>query len=185
MHVHIDTIGPGGFDFEETIESTWLQQALGHDSPYRPCCNGHLKVRLVRKRSDMVRARGHLKVTVEADCVRCLSPVPIDLEIELDVVLVPLSEEPPAASDGELSQEDVGVATYRDRVIDLQALVRDEIFLEMPMSPVCSAEDMDACERFMADVEQHPEPLQVGEASSDEVGCDPRWAALRALKRAP
>ncbi len=181
MRVNVNTIGPDGFDFDEPIEQTWLEAALGSDSPFRPTRAGHLKVHLARRRSDVVRARGSLTVEVEADCSRCLFPVPTTLELELDVILFPQGREPKAGADGELGEEDIGVATYRDDVIDLHDMVRDEIFLEMPMTPTCKHADPRDCVHFVNNLGARTSDVQFGD-EHEEAKIDPRWASLGKLK---
>lgn len=182
MRVHVDTIGTDGFDFDEPIDEEWLAEALGDESPYRAVGSGHLKVHLERKRASVVQARGHLNVAVKVDCSRCLYPVEIGFTHTLDVVLFPAGSEPSAGNDGELDGADVGVATYDDGVVDLSALVRDEIFLEMPMTPTCESADPRDCEHFMANLGPLEKELEVGEPVPDEKPVDPRWAALKNLK---
>ncbi|MEO1173853.1 MAG: DUF177 domain-containing protein [Myxococcota bacterium] len=182
MRVHVDTIGKDGFDFDEPIDEEWIGGALGDGSPYTAANSGHLKVHLERKRQAVVQARGSLKLAVKVDCSRCLHPVEIEFTHALDVVLFPAGSEPAAGTDGELDGADIGVATYEDGVVDLSALVRDEIFLEMPMTPTCENADPRDCEHFMANLGPLEAELEVGEPTPEEKPVDPRWAALGKLK---
>lgn len=182
MQVHVDKIGSDGFDFDEPIEEEWITESLGAGSPYTPTGVGHLKVHLDRKRGSVVQARGTVRLSVMVDCARCLHPVEISLNQVLDVVLFPAGTEPEPGTDGELNQEDVGVATYEQGVIDLAALVRDEIFLEMPMTPSCDYADPRQCKHFMANLGPLQNELEVGEQAGERPS-DPRWAVLAKLKR--
>ena len=89
------------------------------------------------------------------------------------LALFPRGEEPPAASDGEVADDDMGVGMYEGEEIDLAGLVRDEVFLELPMNLVC----VDSCAGLCP---------QCG-ANLNEGRCtcvpefDPRWQALRGL----
>ncbi len=182
MRVHVDKIGSDGFDFDEPLSLDWMNEALGEDSPFSAAKEGRLKVHLERRRGGVVQARGTLQVTLASDCARCLYPVEVTLNHDLDVVLFPLGSEPQPGPDGELAAEDMGVATYDEGEIDLSAIVRDEIFLEMPMNPTCDFADPRDCGHFMANLGKYESELQVGEQEPEDKAPDPRWAALGRLK---
>ncbi|MEL6543509.1 MAG: DUF177 domain-containing protein, partial [Myxococcota bacterium] len=160
----------------------WVNESLGEKSPFVAANPGRLKVHLERRRAGVVQARGTLQVSLRADCARCLYPVEVTLNQGLDLVLFPLGSEPQAGPDGELGAEDMGVATYTDGEVDLTSLVRDEIFLEMPMNPTCDFNDPRDCDHFMANLGKYDKELQVGENAPEEKPVDPRWAALNRLK---
>lgn len=183
MRVHVDKIGTDGFDFDEPLSEEWMSAALGEDSPFAPAEEGRLQVHLDRRRGGVVQARGSVQVSLKTDCSRCLYPVEVTLNHDLDVVLFPAGSEPQPGPDGELAEADMGVATYDEGEIDLTALVRDEIFLEMPMNPTCDFVDPRDCDHFMANLGKYERELQVGDDEPAEKPVDPRWAALGRIKR--
>jgi len=81
--------------------------------------------------------------------------------------------EPPASADGEVAEEDLGVGTYEDKEIDLAAVVRDEAFLELPMSPLCS--------RAARIVPGCGHDLNTGPCGCAAV-IDDRWQSLKRIK---
>ncbi|MBI5509396.1 MAG: DUF177 domain-containing protein [Deltaproteobacteria bacterium] len=170
----LDEIGPDGLDLDDTVDVHDLRQALGPNAPFQPTQAGHLVAHLERL-DDAVRVSGRARVDLEARCSRCLGPVPVTLDTPVDVTLFPKGAEPPPASDGEVAQDDLGVATYEDGEIDLAAVLHDEVFLELPMSPLCSESCAGLCPECGKDLNSGP------------CGCTPqqkdeRWQALKRLK---
>lgn len=181
MKIELDKIGPEGYDHDSPIEPAWLAEALGPRAPFGPAGQGRLTVHLARV-GDVVHVRGKVYVKLKADCGRCLEPLDFDLNAALEVALFPKGAEPAPGPDGELSEEDMGVATYEGGVIDLSELVKDEIFLEMPMNPMCSYERAADCPNF----QKYAGPAATAPESEPETpspaGGDPRWAGLKRIK---
>lgn len=108
----------------------------------------------------------HVKADAQVmlECQRCLKPVAVDVHAERSFLFVQ-GEDTAAALDAD-SDDDVLALT---RALDLQALVEDELLLELPLVPrheVC------------------PEPLQVSEDDGPELEEKPNpFAVLASLKR--
>lgn len=73
-----------------------------------------------------MRAEGMLSLT----CQRCLEPVDVALEVSRSFRFVPTEVQ--AEAEDEMAEEDV-LAISRD--FDLQALVEDELLMELPLVP--------------------------------------------------
>ncbi len=171
MKVPLDQIGAEGYDLDTGLAKAWLAETLRDaKAPFEPHGDGKLKVHLARM-GDAVHVRGKLSVALAAPCGRCLEPLIYDLNLPIEVAMFPQGHEPAAGPEGELDEDDLGVATYAGKEIDLTGVVRDEMFLEMPMNPVCGAEPSD-CAR------PAPEVPQVDIKPKE----DPRWAALKNIK---
>jgi len=109
--------------------------------------------------------RLHLQAAAQLrrECQRCLKPVTLALTI--DRILRFVDDEATAATLDADSEEDVLVAS---RQFDLQALVEDELLLDMPLVPMhgtCPSPLAEPVEDMPAEPEAHP------------------FAALAALKR--
>jgi uncharacterized protein len=173
MRVHIDKIGPDGLDLDEEATTAWLDAALGDDSPFRGAAAGRLNVHLERF-DEVVHVRGRVRLELSASCSRCLGPVELQISTPLEVTLFPRGKEPPAGEDGEVAQEDLGVATYEDKQVDLSGVVHDEVLLELPMNPVCDEDCAGLC------------PTCGQNLNDGDCECapatDPRWDGLRRLK---
>lgn len=137
MRVQLDKIGPDGYDLDQPVTVAWLNNMLGADSPFTGSEDGSLRVRLERL-DDAVYVHGRAQLTLKAECSRCLGPVDFGIDTPVEVTLFPRGKEPQPVPDGELTEEDMGIATYENKEIDLSGIVHDEVFLELPMSPICS-----------------------------------------------
>jgi len=173
MRIPVDKIGPDGLDIDEAVPREWLTAALGEGSSFRASAPGRLSLHLERI-EDVVQLSGRAHVEVEADCSRCLGRVPLALDAPLRVTLVPKGAEPRSGADGELTADDLGVATYDDKEIDVSAVIHDEVFLELPMTPLCSEGCAGLC------------PQCGKNLNEGACGCAPQgnqtWEALKRIK---
>jgi uncharacterized protein len=177
LKVRVDRIPDEGLHIDEAITRDWIDAALGalegKGSPFHAKDDGRLIVRL-DKVERIIQVRGRARVNLSGSCVRCLGAVALALDVPVEVTMFPKGEEPPAGSEGELSADDMGVSSYDDGIVDLAGAVHDEVFLELPMNPVCSASCAGLC------------PTCGTNLNETRCGCapavDPRWQALRNLK---
>lgn len=174
MKVHLEKIGPNGYDLDEPLSVAWLTEALGRALPFYVTQVGHLTAHLTRVEETVVQVSGRVQVALEASCSRCLDVVHLPVTSDLSVTLFPKGEEPAASEDGEISADDMGVATYEHREIDLSSVVHDEVFLGLPMTPLCSNDCAGLCPRCGDNLNQGP--------CSCEPEVDMRLEALRHIK---
>ena len=108
-----------------------------------------------------LRVRGHVTTAWEGECRRCLGPAAGNLDIEVSE----LYEREPE------SEEIYPLPTDR---LDLEPLVRDAIYLELPLAPLC----MEDCQGLCPECGADRNTVDCGHAADQ---LDPRWAALREL----
>jgi len=174
--IRLDSIKPDGLDVDAPVSVEWLIEVLGGGTPFRPAAAGHLQIHLDRLEQNVVHVRGRAALQLEADCSRCLEPVTLAVDTPVAVTMFPVDAEPQPAPDGELKAEDMGIATYEDEQIDIGAVIHDEVFLELPMNPLCAANCAGLCPSCGANLNQktceceHP------------VATDTRWSAFRDIK---
>lgn len=116
--------------------------------------------------SNGVLVKGELNTAVRTECTRCLSsfyaPVSITLEDTISLPGTPLTPEYP-------------VRINEDGWIDLFPLIRDYIWVELPVNPVCASDCLGICPRCGGN-------RNLSECTCEHSsGIDPRWQALRAL----
>ena len=151
----------------------------------------------------MVRISGTLDAQISTPCVRCLLDVVLDLRLKPDVTLFPALPTPGPAGEADgpkgrgsgkgkgkdkaktkkkkdddeealaIDPAEPDAGTYTQNQIDLPALVREALLLEIPMNPACV--DEGACAARTSQLIASVTP-------SDTASVDPRWAALQALK---
>ena len=120
----------------------------------------HLDVRL-EGLHDGILVSADVDTVARAECVRCLDPVEIDVQVEFQELFA-------------YSPDEAFDFVVRDDQLDLEPVVRDAVVLSLPFQPVCRPDcpglDPLTGERlpdgFEPEIEEEP---------------DPRWAALRAL----
>ena len=120
---------------------------------------------------DGIEFRGTVSSRWEGECRRCLEMISEPLNIDLYVSFLP-----------DLSEEDDAEAyPMSGDFIDLGEVVREELMLALPLSPLCK----DGCDG--ADPERYSTALETSRDDTDgdddegERPIDPRWAGLSAL----
>jgi uncharacterized protein len=97
------------------------------------------------------------------------------LESEFDVRYLPasqLSQE----EDREVTEDDLDTSVYRDDQIDLNELLREQFYLELPMKPLCGDECRGLCPQCGTN-------LNTATCSCAAQQVDPRLAPLRQFKQ--
>ena len=116
-----------------------------------------------------VTAAGRITVPVAFECVRCLREFLAALDIPISTQFVP----PPELPLGEhpMPPEEAEDYYYRDDVIVLDDLVREEVLLAVPFNPQCRADCRGLCAQCGQDLNRG--------ACACAPPPDPRWAVLR------
>lgn len=146
------------------------------------------KLTLMRTNSGIL-ASGELSTAVQLSCSRCLSPIAVPVRFELEESFYattevstgrPLRRDEIEAEDDDLAD---GALLINDHhILDLSEVVRQDIWLALPMVPGCNWEGPGECPNlaFIQGAEE-VRLLRPGERATEE-GIDPRWSALRALQ---
>lgn len=116
---------------------------------------------------------GKLTSQVRVDCSRCLEPVDVPLKVKFDDKFV----EPNAfnaADEHELDAEALMVDVLEGESIDLHAIAREQVLLNVPEQVLCQESCRGLCEKCGAN-----RSLIDCDCTDDEI--DPRWAALKNL----
>jgi uncharacterized protein len=133
---------------------------------------------------------------MEMTCSRCVEPFTVPVYANVRTRFVPPAEfakvtAETAASDGKLTadeeademsegdsddaEEVVGIAEYRDDKIDLTEVVREQLYLALPMKPLCREDCKGLCP--VCGVNRNRETC-----TCQETWVDPRMAALKQFK---
>ena len=175
-----------GLRFDEALPIEFLNALVAEDPSLdlRAIAEGRgvievMPVGAVTGRPPVV-VRGTLSAPLQSSCVRCLEDVDIRIEVKLETTLFPSTGTAEEQADQDLdleallAQADEG--TYDEsQGLDLPALIRETILLELEMNPVC--QETTACDTRTAAL--------LSQANAGTIAAlgegDPRWAALRAL----
>ena len=128
----------------------------------------------IHKDKDRFRLVGTVSTELELPCSRCLDPFGLPIAVSFDLRYLPIAA---AAADAEreLGDEDVETSYYRNDVIDLNELLREQFCLAVPMKPLCREDCCGLCSQCGTN-------LNTGACDCAPAWEDPRLAALKDLK---
>jgi uncharacterized protein len=149
-------------------------------------------VELIRIHSGVL-ARANLSTALQVTCNRCLEPIALPVRFTVEESFRPLTEVhtgryiAPSEFEGEEDDlEDAALIIDDHHILDLSEVVRQSIWLALPMYPGCNWTGAGQCPnltRYMREVKATQEE-QGEDAGTDEAEVvDPRWAALLALRK--
>jgi uncharacterized protein len=143
------------------------------DQDYRVAAPVKLAMDVERAGADVYRVTGRVTTRLELACGRCLDPFEIAVDAPFELRYVPMTENG-GEGEREIAEDDLTTAFYRDGVLDVNELLREQFQLALPMKPLCS----EACRGLCA----------VCGANQNRTTCectprweDPRLAALKGL----
>jgi uncharacterized protein len=129
----------------------------------------------IHKDKDKFHLVGRVGTTLEMACSRCLEPFTFAVDAPFD-----LRYQPHAAHRGEgereIEADDLDTAFYENDEIDLAQLMQEQIYLTLPMKPLCRDDCQGLCPQCGTN-------LNKGACDCTTGWEDPRLAALRALKK--
>jgi uncharacterized protein len=124
---------PRQFDF--TFHPGWWQDAEGDDQIMG--LEGPIVVSgTIRKEGESFALDGALKGHLKIRCDRCLEPYQFQLDSRFRLVLTPASAGEQRSELG-LIEEDLSVRFIEDLTVDVDEMVREQIYLSLPMKCLC------------------------------------------------
>jgi uncharacterized protein len=146
-------------------------QFEGRSSQFRVIAPVDLRFK-VHKDKERFRLVGTLSTVIELTCSRCLEPFPQIVESAFDLRYTPLSVD--AGDERQVEEDDLNEAFYRDEAIDLGQLIEEQLYLVLPMKPLCQADCKGLCVQCGTN-------LNVAACDCQVRWEDPRLAGLKAL----
>jgi uncharacterized protein len=123
---------------------------------------------------DGILVTGRLHIVVRLGCTRCLKPLDLPVDFELEEIFQPSVDIHTGAGIPIVEGQDVGTTIDAHHILDLTEVVRQSLLLAMPMAPICDALCRGICPHCGADLNTEPCTCPPAEA-------DPRMEALRQL----
>lgn len=134
-----------------------------------------LEIRLgLYKAGEKIVVEGSLSEGALARCDRCLELYPMDLSSGFKVFLA----KPPSGEEGEeieLIEEDMELDFIRGEELDVAEIIRQQIYLALPMKSLCSQECLGLCPGCGAN-------LNVEKCRCEKYAGHPAFSKLRELK---
>ncbi|MGD9948451.1 MAG: DUF177 domain-containing protein [Desulfobulbus sp.] len=137
MLVRFNEISPYGSQFElHEIRELADQQDFVVNGPIRAECA------LERKGEGKVAMRGRVEVEILLPCDRCLRLFPLQVNAEFQQLFAVASEDSWQVKELESSPVDLETELLEEAVIDLDDVLRQQVYLAIPVKKLC----LDACE---------------------------------------
>jgi len=143
--VDIPRIPPEGLELDEGLDAASLH--LEGEQDFLLQAGAHLRAHVELVDGTTVHIRGRLTAAVEPECGRCLERYGCGLSQELDLFYLPRSAERPQDQEEAVGLEDheVVVGYYDGDRLDLGEVVREQIFLSLPLKRLCSEDCHGLC----------------------------------------
>jgi uncharacterized protein len=170
MRIELDKLEERGGKFERLYEANQLPL---DDPEVRLVEPAEVSGRIRRKGAD-VELRGQLHTKLEVPCGRCLQPVELPISTEFNERFVRTISWA-AEEQHELGAEDLNISVFDDEGIELDALVREEILLAVPVNVLCREDCQGLCP--LCGIDRNMDNCQ---CDNDEV--DSRWQKLKELQ---
>lgn len=122
----------------ERVERTIPLSAFAPDDPdYRVAAPVDLVMTVEKAGGDAFRVAGRAQTRLELECGRCLEPFEMPFDAAFDLRYVPQAHN---AGEGEreIAEDDLTTAFYREGMLDVIDLLREQFQLALPMKPLCA-----------------------------------------------
>lgn len=129
------------------------------------------QIEMVRT-ADGILVRGELTTALELRCDRCLEPLIQEVEFKIEEEFRPALD---MSTGAQFPYDEEEMRIDEHHIIDLTELIRQSIFLALPMHPVCRLNCFGFCDRC-------GQNLNEGPCDCSESMVDPRLEILRKLK---
>ena len=93
----------------------------------------------------LVEVEGSLAALVGLKCGRCLQPFEQSLSETFTLTFVPLLEDNESEEEVELEADELGLIPYEGELLKLQEPLQEQLFMALPLSPICKASCRGLC----------------------------------------
>jgi uncharacterized protein len=143
--IHVSKIPPEGQDIDVALDpgQVHLEGEQGFALQ-----EGRLTAHLEKGEENAVHLRGRLRARLGLECGRCLEAFALPVDQDLDLFYLPRHKESQAEeqdADVQLSDHQMVVAYYDGDALDLGEMVREQLYLVVPMRRLCREECKGLC----------------------------------------
>jgi uncharacterized protein len=147
----------------EHVERTLQPSAFDPQDPdYRVAAPVELSMDVAKAGGEAFSVTGGVKTRLELTCSRCVEPFDVPVNAAFELRYVPQAENS-GEGERELLEDDLITAYYREGMLDIGDLLREQFQLALPMKPLCR----DACKGLC--------PQCGANLNRTECGCAPAW----------
>ncbi len=100
---------------------------------------------VISKVGKRFEVRGSFTTVLQLQCDRCLEPFASPLDLEFSLILERLPQEVEAEEEYELAPEEMGVDFIRGDEVELTDMIKEQIYLSLPMKALCRESCLGLC----------------------------------------
>lgn len=169
MRIELENLEGGKGDFAHVYQPDDLNPVDERISLSEPATVSG-KVRLA---GNEVFVNGHVETRAQVECDRCLQPVemPVNADFALEYIT---GSEYESSAVAELTEEEMSVAVFDGKALDVDEIVKEQIVLAVPTRMLCREDCKGICPECGTD-------RNTGDCNCATNDTDPRWAALKKL----
>jgi uncharacterized protein len=156
----------------DPLERTIAPGNVAAEEDYRIVAPVVLEATIAKDKAK-VRIVGHASTMLELACSRCLDGYAVPVDARFDLLYLPAAESR-GEEEVEVREEDINTAFYKEGVIDLSELLHEQLYLMLPMKPLCRDNCQGLCPVCGVN-------WNVTTCSCETRWEDPRFASLKAL----
>lgn len=172
MEIDLTQLEPEGVRVGESFGPEELRGGDGADR-FEPL--GAELTAWVRPEGGRVRASGSIRARVRAECDRCLKPVEAEVAGEFDQRYL-WGARGEATPETEVDPAELDLERLPEPLLSTRDMAREQVELLAPIRFLCSEECAGLCPVCRAD-------LNLGSCGCETEPADPRWDALKELKK--
>ena len=175
MKINVGHIPEDGLNLQFDKDGAWFHHALPEKEKTEFSLQKADVSCSVRKLKDTVIIEGSLETVVATTCCRCLEATQYPVKSNFRYTLIPAAKE--FKEEQELSSEDLEYSFfYEDDLIDLDAILFEQIMLHIPMRVLCKESCKGLCPHCGKD-------LNTESCDCRTLFVDDRLAVLKKLKK--
>jgi uncharacterized protein len=137
--IEVSRIPPEGMDVAAPLDPGEIH--LQGEESFALEAGGQVACRVEKGDDETVHVRGRLTARLGLECGRCLEAFSFPVDHTLDLFYLPHRPGEDAEDEEEITDRDLVVAYYAEGRLDLGDMVREQLFLTLPMKRLCR----DAC----------------------------------------
>lgn len=152
LTVPVERITWEGLDVQVSLDADWFAQWLkeqpGLDFSVSQPINGTIRL---ERHDDNILVRGHLRGELNFTCSRCLDVFTAPLAADFDLLLK-IGRPPVPTQEVELDEGELDEDYFLGDELDLNALLREQILLTLPLKPLCREDCRGLCRQCGANL---------------------------------
>jgi uncharacterized protein len=151
LKINIGHVPEEGLNLQFSKDGDWFHNSLPENEKNELSLDKADVECTVRKLKETVIIAGSLETTITTTCSRCLEVTSFPLKGTFRYMLVP-KDERANKDDQELNAEDVDLSFFEGEVIDMHALLYEQIMLQVPIRVLCRDDCRGLCRQCGVDL---------------------------------